>query len=350
MSGNTRKKTKKVIGNGEQASFFAAFSPYQERNTPSLREVEDGRSSYVGWGEDNDLPRYYRSLYEQSDTLSSVVNAIRDYVKGNGVQGADAEDVGLLAMDWVLLGCCALQVHRNMMTGKLTARYIDVGNLRTDKDRQSFWYSEDFAKGWGKYRAVVYPKYIPDGNDEISILYMRNSRNRTYGFPVWASAVNAAEAERKLGEYHINNISNGFSASYLINFNNGKPNDAIRQEIEDAINEKFAGAGNAGRIMVAFNADKDHAAEIARLETEDFAAKMESLVKWCRTSILSKFRCSPQLVGVNLENIGFNSQEYEEAYALFNRTVIAPIQNSIEKLYSELGIGVAIVPFSIKLT
>lgn len=344
-----KEKKEKLEKTGLEEMTFAALNPYREANIPSLTEVEDGRSRYVYWGDNNALPAYYRELYETSDTLSSVINAIKDYVKGNDVEGADAEDIGLLAVDWCLFGCCALQVHRRS-NGTISASYLNVANLRTDKDRQTFWYSEDFSKGYGRYKAVVYPRYMENSEERTSILYMRNDRNRTYGYPRWGSAVNAAEAERKLGEYHLNNISNGFSASYLINFNGGKPNDAIKQEIEDSINDKFSGSGNAGRIMVSFNQDKDHQADIQKLETEDFGAKMESLVKWCRTSILSKFRCSPQLVGVNLENIGFNSQEYAEAYALFNRTVIRPIQDAIESLYAQLGIKVMITPFSVELT
>lgn len=339
----------KLEKRGLEDMTFAALNPYREANIPSLVEVEDGRSRYVYWGDNNALPAYYRELYETSDTLSSVINAIKDYVKGNDVEGADAEDIGLLAVDWCLFGCCALQVHRRS-NGTISASYLNVANLRTDKDRQTFWYSEDFSKGYGRYKAVVYPRYMENSEERTSILYMRNDRNRVYGYPLWGSAVNAAEAERKLGEYHLNNISNGFSASYLINFNGGKPNDAVKQEIEDSINDKFSGSGNAGRIMVSFNQDKDHQADIQKLETEDFGAKMESLVKWCRTSILSKFRCSPQLVGVALENIGFNSQEYAEAYALFNRTVIKPIQDAIESLYAQVGIRVQITPFSIDLT
>ena len=51
---------------------------------------------------------------------------------------------------------------------------------------------------------------------------------------------NFKDIENKINEFHLNSISNGFSGSYIVNFNNGVPNDQIKDEIEDAFGISMA--------------------------------------------------------------------------------------------------------------
>ena len=82
--------------------------------------------------------------------------------------------------------------------------------------------------------------------------------------------------ERKINEYHLNSLCNGFVGSVLVNMNNGKPEDEQQQEIVDAFEEKFTGTQNAGRVIVSFNDSKENAAELLPLNTEDFGEKYKT--------------------------------------------------------------------------
>lgn len=338
-------KAKGSLDNQEMNMNFSALDPFTERNIPSLAEKEDGRSKYVIWGEGNRSPYYFRGLYEDSDTLSTVVNAITDYAAGNGVEGTDEQTVRSLATDYVLFGCMAMEVKRNPYTQRYTANYIRVENIRCNKDNSVFWYSKDFAKSYGQFKTLVYPAFVEGTTEPVSILFMKNNAAYTYGFPLYGAALKACEIERKIADFHLNQISNGFSASYLFNFNNGVPADNIKEEIEDNFTEKFTGTGNAGRVLMSFNKDITHKTTAEKLATEDFAAKYDSLVKWARTAIISKFRCSPQVVGINLEGIGFSSQEYADAFKIFNRSTVYPVQKAIVSMFEKIGQEVKIEPF-----
>ena len=51
----------------------------------------------------------------------------------------------------------------------------------------------------------------------------------------------------------------------------------MKKEIEDAINEKFAGAANGGRIMLSFNKNKESATDIVEFEVKDFGERYKAL-------------------------------------------------------------------------
>ena len=154
--------------------------------------------------------------------------------------------------------------------------------------------------------------------------------------------------QKKINEFHLNSLANGFAGSYMITFNNGVPNEKQADEIERDILEKFSGSENAGRIAISFADSKDHAAEIQKLEVDDFGTKYESLMSRSRDEILNAFRLNGQLIGINKENIGFNTQEFDDAFKLFNRTVIRPVQKILARTYSFiLGKEITIVPFSL---
>lgn len=342
MKENSAKKTNETL---EMNMNFSAIDPFIEKNIPSLAEREDGRSKYVTWGEGNRSPYYLRGLYEETDTLSTVVNAITDYVAGNGVEGTDEQTVRSLATDYILFGCMAMQIKRNALRNTYSGSYLRVENLRSNKDNSVFWYSKDFSKSYGQFKALVYPAFVDGTTEPVSILFAKNNAAYTYGFPLYGAALKACEIERKIADFHLNQIDNGFSASYLFNFNNGVPADSIKEEIEDNFTEKFTGTGNAGRILMSFNKDITHKTTAEKLATEDFAAKYDSLVKWARTSIISKFRCSPQIVGINLEGIGFSSQEYADAFKIFNRSTVYPVQKAIVSMFTKIRQEVKIEPF-----
>ena len=148
----------------------------------------------------------------------------------------------------------------------------------------------------------------------------------------------------------MNSISNGFSASYMINFNNGQPTDEIKEEIEKNINKKFAGSENAGRIMLTFNSDKDHSTTVLPFDIKDFGEKYTKLASRSKEQISISFGCNLNLFGNTTENLGFNSEEYKSSFLLYNKTRILPLQNEfsmvMDKIFGQEN-AITIEPFII---
>ena len=356
---------------------FAAINPYAESNIISPKETKFTGKEYVEWGDGNQYPEYLQALYDNVPTLKSIIEGCVDYVAGDNITilpFADnamgkmnvkgdtiLEQVRDIAGDYFLTGGFALQVIRNGFGEVAEIHYVDIRYLRSNKENTVFYYSENWSKG-GKKDVIVYPAFmtILDWNaltDEernrhaSSILYVKKSHKKTYPVPCYAAAVKACEIERCVDDFHLNAINNGFTGSYIINFNNGVPRDEEKEEIEESFNEKFSGHENAGRIGFSWNPNKESATTIEKVDVEDFGEKYKSLEANSRQKIFTAFRANPNLFGIPTESLGFSQEEYESSFRLFNRTMIRPIQAMIadayDKIYGKTGV-LTIKPFSLE--
>lgn len=333
---------------------FSAIRPEIVENMPEIVEVNDGRGDWVRWGRDNKLGKFYLDLYQHSQTLAAAIESSTDYALGDGilVNGRDGseDDEALyrkLAFDFNLFGFCALEVTKNPL-GEITGyRHIPANYLRTNEKCDTFWYSKKWNDGYSKGKAIVLPRYMNNSNASTSVLYLRNNTYFAYGYPRYASIAEAPLCEKLIAEYNINEISNGFSAGYVISFCNGTPTSDVQEEIEDMLNDKFCGASNANRLLISFSPDAAHRPVITKLEQDNADGKYDALTKWAQSAILSAFRASPNLLGISLENQGFNTQEFEAAFKLFNKTSVAPVQKAINRMLAKINVEIENKPFTI---
>lgn len=354
---------------------FAALDRYIERVMVSPVETGIPGRDMVSWGDGNAYPDYLYDLYSNVPTLQSIIDGNVDYVCGDGVQcvtlpglepgvlnrkGETArEQVRSVAQDYNMFGGFAIQVIRNGYGQVAETNAIDLRYLRTNREADVFYYCEKWNR-YGRKDVLRYPVFIPgldwESLDEegrrahaSSILYVRRTDRRIYPVPLYASAVKACEIERCIDDYHLNSINNGFFASMIVNFNNGVPEDSIKEEIEEDFTDKFGGAANAGRIMFSWNRSKDTATEVITPQIEDYGDRYNSLASRSRQQIFTSFRANPNLFGIPTENNGFSNEEYEESFRLYNRTQIRPVQDMITEAYGKiLGKGaLTITPFSL---
>ena len=261
-----------------------------------------------------------------------------------------------IAFSYMVYGGFALNILRNKFGQIARIDCLDFRNVRSNKDNTILYYSEDFeTKSYGRGKYVAYPCFNKDDVQiASSILYYTGVNYQTYPQPIYGGAIKACELEKDINLFHLNSIENGFMTSALISLNNGVPNDEQKMEIEKNFNEKFSGFENAGRIVIAYNDDKEHSAEIQKIETEDYTGRYETLSKRTTTEIFTAFRATPSLFGIPTENNGFSAEQYEQQYALFYKTVISPIQKKIVRVLNSIFNYeidcLTIVPFNIDFT
>jgi hypothetical protein len=184
-----------------------------------------------------------------------------------------------------------------------------------------------------------------------SILFVKNSHTRAYPQAPYGAALKACEMERMIDDFHIADLNNHFVASAIINFNNGETSDEIKEQIESDFTEKFGGVKNGGRIAFSWNPNKESQTEIQEFEAKDFGERYKSLATWVRQQIFASFRAIPLLFGLTSEaNTGFSTDEFEQSYKLYARTMIRPVQRQIcdayDKIFGKTGV-MTITPFSI---
>ena len=324
--------------------------------TPS--ETETRGKSYVSWGTNNKYPDYIDNLYENVSTLQTLINGTVDYVCGDKIEssviktnskGHNVSDlVRYLAMDYLKYGGFCLQVIRDAFGGFKSAHYIDLKRLRSDKDNTKFYYSDSWDR-WST-KMLEYPAFSSvDKKCLNSIYYFKNTVNTVYSRPIWGAATKACEIESLITDFHLNNIHNGFSASYIINLIGNVPDDTLKAEIEDMFVEKFSSSSNSGRFLLNFAQNKDDAATVEKIDISDFDKQYEALSNRTQQEIFTSFRCNPNLFGISTAQ-GFNSEEYEKSYELYKKSMVEPIQKRITAAFDKItGVegSVTITPFTI---
>lgn len=357
---------------------FSAIDPWLERNIVSPAETPVHGKDYVQWGEGNAYPDYLLELVKTVPTLRSIVQGTVDFIVGDDVSilplvpgwtpgqmnlrgDTITEQVEDIARDYETYGGFALQVIRAFDGSVAEVYYIDLRFLRMNKEGDVFYYSEKWGER-GRRDAIVYPAFRADiaekwagmsdeerDRNASSILYVKTTHSQVYPLPVYAASVKACEIERLVDDYHLNSLCNGFASSLIVNFNNGQPTDEMKEEIESAFDEKFTGSGNAGRVMFSWNKSKDNATTFEVPPVTDFGEKYKALAENSRQKIFTAFRAYPNLFGLSTST-GFNIEEFEQAFKLYNRTAVRPVQRMIadayDRIYGQPGV-LNIVPFSL---
>ena len=355
---------------------FAAIDPYIDTNIILPVEKFVSAKDLMEWGTRNSYPDYLLDLYNNVPTLRAIINGNIDFIAGddvsilpltqhlpNGIMNNRGdhirEQIKDISKDYEIYGGFALQIIRNLIGEVAEVYYIDMRFLRTNKEGNVFYYCEDWSKSVRK-DVVVYPAFMPNLNwdaldDEArnrnasSILYVKNIHTQVYPAPLYAASIKACEIERLVDDFHLSDINNHFVSSAIINFNNGIPDDEVKEQIEREFTEKFCGASNGGRTAFSWNPNKESATDIVEFEVKDFGERYKSLSDHSRQQIFTAFRANPNLFGIPTEGNGFANEQYAESFKLYNRTQIKPVQRMIadayDKIYGQPKV-LTIVPFS----
>ena len=338
----------------------------QSVDLPEVKEIRDGRRDYVYWGEDNLFPQYLYELYSHSALFESIIRGTKNYVTGNDIIIAEGvklnqivnKDLDTLQdiiekviFDYLLYDGFAIQVFKDG-SGNITELYnIDLQNIRIGKDDETVYYSPDWKKQNAKYTA--YPMYKVGKNQKNSIFFYKGKtalQTNTYPVPSYIGALSDIRTSVEISNFHLSSVINGFNGNLVINLNSGEVDDETKKRIEKKFQEKFCGSSNAGKFVLNFNENKDTAITLERLQSDDYADRYNALEKSITNNIFVAFRTLPQLFGLRSEGNMFNHDEYLEAAALYQKTVITPIQRIIERAFSHIfGIdeAIKIVPFKL---
>ena len=154
----------------------------------------------------------------------------------------------------------------------------------------------------------------------------------------WVSCANWCLIDSKVSEFHLNNISNGFTGSFMISFANGIPTLNERRQIEQSLESKFSSEKNAGKFVLTFSDDKTRVPEITSISPSDLDKQFLALQELLTSNICSGNRItSKTLMGLDSKN-GFssNADELNSAANFYLNTVIKPFQGQILKVLSKI--------------
>lgn len=339
----------------KQLNFTSLVSTTHE--IPKYKCVSAKNAPYVKWGEDNNFPDYLFELFKNSSQMAAIILQMKNYVLGNGITSnfylkivnrkleTFENFIDKLVFDYLLYGGFAFQIIKNKLGQIAELNHLDFKYIRVDEDETKVFFSKDWSKG--RRTPLVYDKWDVNSNSSNSVFYYKGQLTREcYPMPFYISCLTSLEISTQIGDFHLNNLLNGFSPSCIINFNNGSNiSEDVQDEIEDAVKEKFCGTENASKILLSFNDDMTHKTTFERLQDDGMIDKYNNLQQTTEKDIFRAFRMNKLLLGDSSENTGFNKVSYLEAFALYNKSVIEPIQREIEGVL-DISLGKGSVKFN----
>lgn len=355
-------------------------------NEVQPKSIEINGADWIGYGDGeykNNYPQYIIDLYNNSATNSAIINATSAMIAGEDFIVEDSDNLEQyvaikkflasvnstesahelfvkLAFDLKLQGAYAINVIWSKDKTKIAElHHVPVEQVRIgipDEDGKvpCYYLSTD----WTQYRKKEYaPKHIApfnmmDRTEGSQLLYsgLYSPAMELYHTPDYIASTNWIQIDNLTSDFHLNNISNGFSGSYFINFANGVPTREERVQIERQIAKKFTGANNAGKFVLTFSDDANSKPEIIPIQVSDADKQYTVLNELCVQNIMIGHRVtSPMLLGVKTEGQLGGRNELLQAYELYMNSVVKPFQNQLLKTFKKLlAVNGVTIPLSIK--
>jgi hypothetical protein len=352
-----RKTTPSKASNSKVS--FVNLSTY---TSPEI--VETKNKEWVEFGADNNYFQFLIDRANGSATSSACITGISQMIYGRGLDATDSskrpeqyarmlslfkkDDVRRFAYDLKLTGQCAIQVIYSKDRKSIAkVEHLPIETLRAekcgaeDKQVQAYYYHPDWVNIKPSDKPLRIPAFgVSDTPKPIEILYVKPYEAGMYYYstPDYQGGLQYAELEEEVSNYHLNNIMNGLAPSMLINFNNGVPDEEKQTLVENKIKAKFSGSSNAGKFILAFNDDKESAADINPVQLSDAHNQYQFLSEESQKKIMISHRIvSPMLLGIkDSSGFGNNAEELETATVLMQNTVIIPFQELLTDAFDKI--------------
>lgn len=340
--------------------------------TPVSASEKTDRAGFVSFGVDNLFPQYLRSLAETSPIHGSLCISIGDMIAGKGIDAGQYQSrVDALGTYDVYYGCShdlkkyggffieVIYSVDRLSIAKINHIPFEECRMAIEGEDEAIigvYQSDDWsAPKKKKNKPTFIPKYNPlTATREPRQIYWSfyYTSGQTYPRPDYWSAVNYIELSKKIGIYHVNNISSGLFPSFIVSFFGGSPDpDQQRAMMRDWEN-KLSGERNAGKFIMTFNERDTPKPDITAFPISDADKQYEFLSQASRTEVLTGHRVTtPLIFGIRAESgFGSNSDEMKIGLQIFNTQVIEPAQRRLAKAFTEVlsyemeGIQINVIP------
>ena len=349
---------------------FSLIDPDDSYELPSYEESDSRGKNIVNWGNDNRFPNNLYEMCQNSASLSAIINGTVELLKGeqitinpdihtngdlyyypfvNRFDDTAADLVEALARDYMLFGMFAIQVIYNKLGNIAEIIALPAEYIRMNEDKSLIY----FSKKWKKYTTsdVVYDKFdrenVIDNKAQVFV-YTNSGHRQVYGISPQNAALEDIAAEAFSAKYVRKSLQSGLSARYIIDLpSTANLTDEQKAEIEEGITEKFTGWENSGSFALYFN-NGTEAMHITKVDRDDSNEIFKSIREAASQNIFIVNHATPNVFGLPTATTGFSEQEYDQAYALYNKMTLTPIKESIQRSLNKIFRMTDAITFSSK--
>jgi hypothetical protein len=321
--------------------------------------VENNKNEWVEYGEDNNYYQFLIDRYSNSATNNAVINNICRLIYGQGLTATDSamkpnewaqllsilkeDDLRRIIFDLYALGQCALQIHYDKgHKAIIRAFHTPIQLLRPEKcnkdgDIVGYFYSDN----WTDPKKYVPKRFDAFGTSkkEVEILYLApySAGMKYFSNVDYQGGIDYALLEEKIAEYLINEVSNSFAPTSIVNFNNGTPTDEMKDEISAQVISKLTGS-KGKKVVISFNENENTKTTVDTIPLNDAPSHYNYLSEEATFKILRSHNVTtPLLFGVSVAT-GFssNADEMKTGAILFENMVIKPKQQTIVEMVKKI--------------
>ena len=331
--------------------------------TPVITEQRN--EGWVDFGQGNNHYNFLIDRFQNSATNNAVINNICKLIYGRGITALDAsqkptdyanflslvskDDIKRIISDTKMLGQSAIQVHYNKDRTVKQFLHLPVNLVRSakcneDGDVVAYYYSDNWQKT-REYKPIRFDAF-GTSKSEIEILMIQpySAGMKYYSYVDYQGALDYCLLEEKVSEYLINEVSNSFAPTSILNFNNGQATPEQKRQISDDVTNKLTGS-TGKKVIISFNDNPEAKTTIDTIQLQKAADQYQYLSDEARNKILVGHNVtSPLLFGISTST-GFssNADELKNSAILFDNMVIRPFQELIidafEKILAVNGIS-----------
>ena len=331
----------------------------QEPLLPVFSEVFQ-RYPWVWYGENNLMPQFLITRYNNCAIHKAVVISKREQIMGDGVVSLNnpmatinlvnkkenvSDVMKKCALDLVLFGGYALNVIWSRDRKTIAEIYhldfsrVRCGKINEDTDEiEKFYYSAEWSN-IKKFPPEEYDAFNQEDGKPSQIYYYKqySPSNSYYPQPDYSGGLAAIEIDVNIKEFHANNLKNGMMPSLWINMNNGIPGEEEQRLVTRALESQFTSVNNAGRPIISFNESKELSPEITQIQPSAndgyYAAIYDDIVR----TILSAHRVSSgELYGISTAGKLGTRNEIVDHSEYFRKMVILPYQKELLGTFDKL--------------
>jgi hypothetical protein len=326
---------------------------------PIYQFVKKGDYHFLSFGADNAYPLMLLELYNNygSPLHKAIINKKVKMSAGFGYN--DVLDPKLkewsrrnnlerlflyISKDFHIYNGFCLEVIWTRDGSSFDLKYVPIHTIRIGlKDEEDepdyFWYSKDWA---AVKKPENKPEYIKkfDPNDRTGrqlIYYVEPNPAHTklYPIPDYSTCLNYIDADYQIGKFHLNQIRQGFSPSFILNFATGVPTQDEQNLFFREFQRNYKGTDGSGKIIITYSNGSDETPTLTPIQLNDSDERFIMLQDMISANITQGHECPVQLVSFQPGKLG-SSDERKELMAEFQVYYVSIKQNQMEEAINGL--------------